>query len=109
MRRAAEFGGGTFTHIGQIDEVLEKMDLLYKKIDNPVATDINIHWPNTVESYPARIPTLYQGDPLLVMAKASYLAGDVIVTGRTVDNLWRQSLSLETGNQGRGVASLWAR
>jgi len=51
-------------------EVGKKMDLLYQKIDSPIVTDLHIQWPGEAESYPERLPALYLGEPLLVVAKA---------------------------------------
>ena len=48
----------------------KKMDLLYQKIDSPIVTDLHIQWPGEAESYPERLPALYLGEPLLVVAKA---------------------------------------
>ena len=109
MRQAAKFGRGIFTHIGGLNEVGKKMDLLYQKIDRPIATDLQIQWPGEVESYPARLPALYQGQPLIVVAKAPHLQGQVHITGVTARMPWTQSLSLETKSSQPGVGTLWAR
>jgi len=109
MRKAAEFGGGTFTHIGMSAEVANKMDTLYQKLDNPIASDIQINWPQEVESYPARLPSLYLNEPLLVVAKAEMLQGDIRITGNTAHLPWWRELSLETQTSHPGIATLWAR
>lgn len=109
MRQAAKFGRGTFTQIGALNEVGKKMDLLFQKIDRPIATDLHIQWPGEVESYPAKLPALYQGEPLLVVAKAAHLQGQVHITGVTARMPWTQSLSLETKSSQPGVGTLWAR
>ena len=33
MRKAAEFGRGTFTHIGSTSEVKAQMDAIFRKLD----------------------------------------------------------------------------
>jgi Ca-activated chloride channel family protein len=109
MRQAANFGRGTFTHIGDLNEVADKMAALYQKIDRPIVTNIAIQWPREVEYYPRRLPSLYQGEPLLVVAKAPDLAGEVHVTGDTAASNWRQSLSIDTRYSEPGVGSLWGR
>jgi Ca-activated chloride channel family protein len=109
MRQAAEYGRGTFTHIGSLREVGEKMDQLFTKIDSPVASDIRIDWPQALESYPAHIPAIYQGEPLLVAAKGSYLNGSVVVHGKTATAPWSQELSLDTRTSKPGVGTIWAR
>ena len=46
MTKAAQFGRGTFTYIGDLREVEEKMTRLFAKIDSPVLTDVAIRWPD---------------------------------------------------------------
>ncbi len=109
MRKAAEFGRGTFTYIGKASEAGEKMEALYRKINHPVATDIDIQWPFVAEVYPEKLPALYLGEPLLVVAKTQNLFGELQVSGSTADSIWRKSLSLDRTQNHPGVASLWAR
>ncbi|MDA0272141.1 MAG: marine proteobacterial sortase target protein [Proteobacteria bacterium] len=109
MRQAAEYGRGTFTHIGSLSEVSEKMDQLFTMIDSPVAADIRIEWPQAPESYPTHIPAIYQGEPLLVAAKGRYLHGSIVVHGTTAAAPWSQELSLDTRTSKPGVGTIWAR
>jgi len=108
MRRAAEFGAGTYTHIGDLSEVAQQMETLYRKLDNPVARNIQLNWPQAVESYPANIPSLYLHEPLLIVARADNLQGMVEVTADTANNSWYESLSLEVDKSHLGVGTLWA-
>ena len=111
MNRAASFGRGTHTYIGKLNEVQEKMTELFSKIEQPVLTHITMHWPNdlTVESWPNKLPDLYQGEPLLVAFRANQLPNQVLIAGRIADNEWKAKLSLQGGNQKQGVSKLWAR
>lgn len=109
MRQAAKFGRGTFTHVGKLDEVESRMDNLYSKIDSPLATDIVINWPGEVEVYPARLPALYRGEPLLVVGRAPHLSGIVEVSGLTAHSPWHQRLSIDVKDSRPGVGTLWAR
>ena len=40
MRKAAEIGGGTFTYIGNTQEVERRMAQLFQKIAHPMSTDL---------------------------------------------------------------------
>ena len=40
MTRAAELGRGTFTHIGSVDQVEERMRGLFEKLESPVVTNL---------------------------------------------------------------------
>ncbi len=109
MRRAARLGRGTHTHIGDIDEVQAQMSELFDKIDRPVASDIEIHWPGQVDVYPRRTPSVYQCEPLIVVARADSLEGQVRITGVAADAPFEQVISLDLEQQSTGTAKYWAR
>ena len=109
MRKAAEFGRGTFTHIGKLEEVEEKMENLFLKLESAVATNIQITWPNDVEFYPNHIPDLYHGEPLVIAAKVEDLSGELIITGHTENQFWSESIQMNEARNDNGIASVWAR
>ena len=45
MNRAAKFGRGTHTYIGNVSEIQSKMKILFSKLESPVLTNIHIQWP----------------------------------------------------------------
>ncbi|HKK23706.1 MAG TPA: marine proteobacterial sortase target protein [Pseudohaliea sp.] len=111
MRRAAEVGRGTFTHIGRREEAGPAMDALLARLASPVLTDIDVRWPAGVEAVPAIVPDLYAGQPVLqAVALDAPLAGAVALTGRLGGQRWAQTLRADaaTGNA-PGVGTLWAR
>jgi Ca-activated chloride channel family protein len=73
MRKAAEAGRGSYTFISALHEVREKMDALFKKLEHPQVTDIEVQWPSgvLVDAYPSTVPDLYLGEPITVKARAS--------------------------------------
>ncbi len=114
MRKAAETGRGTFTVISALHEVGEKMDRLFRKLENPQVTDIDVQWPSgvLVDSYPSIVPDLYLGEPIVVKARASgeVQSGDVVrITGNSVGGAWSNELLLAGRQPSAGVAALWAR
>ncbi|WP_417317329.1 marine proteobacterial sortase target protein [Emcibacter sp.] len=111
MRKAAEFGRGTFTHIGSAEEVSDKMQSLFKKLSAPVMTDIRISWPedSSVELWPERHPDLYLNEPLIIKARSPVTGGTLQVQGRLGNTLWKSSLPLDSAHQDTGVAQTWAR
>ena len=40
MTRASELGRGTYTHIGSVDQVDERMRKLFAKLESPVVTNL---------------------------------------------------------------------
>ncbi len=112
MRKAAEFGRGSFTHIGDINEVQQRMSSLLQQINQPLIRDITIEWPvgNAVEYYPEKIPDLYAGDPLVINATIAKLTGLITVRGKQQGGRdWKKTLTLSGNNNHRGIATLWAR
>ena len=110
MTKAAQFGHGTFTYIGDVREVEEKMGSLFARLETPVLTGIEVLWPEgaAVEAWPSRVPDLYLGEPVVVAARVTGPAGEVTVTGRRGGEEWRAALSL-AGRAGEGMGVLWAR
>ena len=111
MARAANFGRGTHTYIGRIDEVQAKMTELFKKIQNPVLTDLTLDWPGqlALESWPQKIPDLYQGEPLLITLRAATLPKHLTIRGRIAGKNWHSDISLKGGSNKAGINVLWAR
>jgi Ca-activated chloride channel family protein len=117
MRRAAEFGRGSHTHIGHIDQVGEKMDALFDRLSRPAVVSLRVDWPVEAEAWPERIPDLYVGEPLMVAARFGTTppAGEVTISGEIAGRPWTRRLrlaaqeDLESGGGHAGVASLWAR
>jgi len=118
MRKAAELGRGSFTYIGDIAEVGERMNDLLRKLDEPALTDIALTWPagpaSAVETYPATIPDLYQGQPVTFSARLpnatlATLAGRLALDGRTGNSTWHRDLDLVQVRAGAGIAAVWAR
>jgi len=114
MRKAAETGRGTFTTISALHEVGEKMDRLFRKLEHPQVTNIELQWPGgtVVDTYPAIVPDLYLGEPISVRVKASgpFRPGDSIrIVGDSLGGAWARDLILNVDAQSPGVAALWAR
>ena len=114
MRKAAEAGRGTFTIISALHEVGEKMDRLFRKLENPQVTDIDVQWPSgvIVDGYPSVVPDLYLGEPVTVKARASGAvpSGAVVrITGNSIGGAWTSELALTGNAQSAGVGALWAR
>lgn len=114
MRKAAEVGRGTFTIISALHEVGEKMDRLFRKLENPQVTNINVDWPGgvTIDAYPGVVPDLYLGEPVTVKARVSGSLPEnatVRISGDSMGGAWSRDLQLEISGESSGVAALWAR
>ena len=106
MRNAARAGRGTFTHIGDIGEVEQKMTDIFRKLESPVLSDIEVQLESGAEAWPQRVPDLYAGQPLVVTMKAPVThtaMPKVAATG------WSTTVAATTEETASGIAKLWAR
>jgi Ca-activated chloride channel homolog len=111
LKKAAEAGRGTFTFIGDVREVKEKMSTLFRKIENPALTDMNIVWPTSAVTFPDKLPDLYAGEPVVLTAELARGATDglVVLSGVRDGKVWTAKLPLDTGTSEPGIGVLWAR
>ena len=111
MHKAAQYGRGSYTYIGKIQEVDEKMSALFRKIQMPVLSALEVQWPDNaqVEMWPERLPDLYAGEPLILTARLPVLKDKVIIKGKSQQQDWQVSIPLLSDHQSSGVAGLWAR
>ena len=110
MSKAAQFGRGTFTYIGDVSEVQSKMNLLFQKLETAVMTDLTVVFDDReVEMWPQRMPDLYQGEPLLLTARTHLNNQSVVVSGERNREVWKNRLVLKQSSRGTGIATMWAR
>jgi Ca-activated chloride channel family protein len=111
LTKAAQFGRGTFTFIGDVREVRQKMTDLFRKLESPALTDITVDWPGGTDAWPRRVPDLYAGEPVVVTAQfpAGTLQGNVLISGSRAGQKWQAVLPMQDGATEAGVAVLWAR
>jgi len=111
MTRAAQFGRGTFTYIGDVREVKAKMTALFRKLEQPALTDITVDWPAGADVWPKVIPDLYAGEPVVVTAQynVNAVSGNVALAGRRGGTMWGTMLPVTDQVPHAGVGVLWAR
>lgn len=111
MTKAAQLGRGTFTYIGRVDEVRARMDELFAKLETPVLKGVQAHWPHgaQVEAWPARLPDLYAGEPVVLVARLDRLEGELRLVGERSGAAWEARVALERNAGAAGLGSLWAR
>jgi Ca-activated chloride channel family protein len=118
MRKAAELGRGTFTYIGDVTEVGQRMTELLRKLEEPAVTGIAVRWPAglaaNAEMYPATVPDMYAGQLVTFSArlpgtKLAQVGGALAIEGQEGDRVWRQDIDMGAARTGLGVAAVWAR
>jgi Ca-activated chloride channel family protein len=111
MRKLAQLGRGSFTHIGDPAEVAEKMTTLFRKLESAVATDIEIEFSGgrELEMYPYKVPDLYLGEPVLVAVRLDEPFRAATVTGWTGETPWRVEVDERDVLEREGIHVVWAR
>ncbi|KPK00031.1 MAG: hypothetical protein AMJ60_02945 [Desulfobacterales bacterium SG8_35] len=111
MRNIAERGKGTFTYIGEVKEVKERMEELYTKLENPLLTDIMLTLSDRadVEMFPDPIPDLYLGEPVTLVAKTEEVPDQFTISGYYAGRFWQKEINAKAAGLGEGVSILWAR
>ena len=120
MQRAAELGRGSYTYIGNTQKVGETMRALFRKIERPMATGLATRWDgfpadgHRIDSYPGRLPDLYDGEPVILAARI--MGGDfsmqntaLSVSGKVDGVVWQQKINLSTAHPVKGAGTLWGR
>ncbi len=111
MRKAAQFGKGTFTYIGSTTDVQDTMNRLFLTLEHPALTDITIQSgdPTFVDILPNPLPDLYHGEPLTVAFRSTRLPTSITITGNLAGTHWETTQSLIDANPRNGIAVYWAR
>ncbi len=111
MRKAAEFGKGTFTFIRSTQEVQEKMGRLFQKLEQPALIDLALKSSTPIlrDMVPNPIPDLYVGEPLTIVFRGTELPPAITIHGRQGERIWETTQSLEDSQPRQGIAVHWAR
>jgi Ca-activated chloride channel family protein len=108
LRRAAELGRGSLTQISSLLEVAKGMAELFARLEAPMLRDIEVRWSDpAAEAWPARVPDLYLGEPLVVTSRLGE-AGPVAVSGQRSGSTWQDVLPAPAEVKGAGLDKLWA-
>jgi len=109
MNKAALIGKGSYTNIGNLDDVDISMNELFVKLSSPALTDVAIDWNMDVEQNPRVIPDLYTDQPIIVTAKMLDNDPNVVLSGYANKTTWSVPFSLKKDGRSQGIAKLWAR
>jgi Ca-activated chloride channel homolog len=110
MTRAAEIGRGTFTHIGSVDQVQERMRELIEKLENPVVTGLTASYTgDAMDATPDALPDLYRGEPIVIAAKLGATDGVLEIKGMIGARPWTVTVPIAKAAEGAGLSKLWAR
>ncbi len=111
MKKAAQFGRGTYTYIGSSHEVESRMNTLFEKLARPVMTNLNVKWSRRegLEMWPSQLPDIYMGEPVTFIARSAQPQSQIDITGERGAVHWQARFSLSEAQEGKGLGVLWAR
>jgi len=109
MRKSAEIGRGSHTHIGQVGEVEERISSLWSRIENPAIQNICVDWGMDAEFYPEVIPDLYAGEPLWIYARLPMQPREITLCGELDGRYWEMESRPLPSSGSSNLATLWAR
>jgi Ca-activated chloride channel family protein len=110
MTRAAAMGRGSYTFIGKLSEVQEKMTTLFTMLEQPAITNLVLSGGNINEMLPSPLPDLYQGEPLLAFIRAKKSQQNIQISGLSGGRTpWQLTLDGTSFTDRPGIAALWAR
>lgn len=112
MERMAKEGRGAVAYLSPSDSAADIMASFFERISHPALTDIQIDWGgmNVADVYPARLPDVFVGRPVVITGKYLGDPDDVIVRGLrdNEQHSFRVSAGRE-GAQNANISKVWAR
>ncbi|RDX36591.1 marine proteobacterial sortase target protein [Kangiella sp. HD9-110m-PIT-SAG07] len=112
MNKAANFGRGTYTYIGSINEVRSQLQNLFKKLRHPALTDLQLTGAKaaSIDLQPKVLRDLYLGEPLFVSYRTQKdHAVSLKVSGKSDVYDWSSNIPVVVNGKDKGIAKLWAR
>jgi Ca-activated chloride channel homolog len=112
LQEMAATGRGSYTFIAQREKVGERMEDLFRKLEQPALVDLALQWPGGIQPELATsLPRdVYTGDPIVILARLPSLpSGMLTLTGRRDGRSWRQELAITMVDGQSGLSKLWAR
>jgi Ca-activated chloride channel family protein len=113
MRKSAQFGRGSYTFIGDTQEVSDKMDQLFSKMEQVVMTDLHLELEGiegeVAQVLPEKLPDLYYGEPVVLSLKMKQIPERAVITGRLNGHTWVNAVRLKRSTHQSGLKVLFGR
>lgn len=109
MSEAARAGRGSYTTIARVAEVEQRMEALFRMLESPVLTSLQLDLPEARESLPDPIPDLYAGEPIQLVMRLDGPPAQARLRGRLGQQPWSAQLDLAGAADQAGIGVLWAR
>ena len=112
MERMAKEGRGVAAYLGLQDSAEQVMGNFFDRVSRPALTDVEIDWGGMTvrDTYPAELPDLFVGRPLVVAGRYDGEPTTVTLSGTVGDA--RRALAVAANDRssaGPSIAKVWAR
>ena len=112
MERMAKEGRGAVAYLAPHDSAKDIMEGFFNRISHPALTDVDIDWGGmaVTDVYPARLPDMFVGRPVVVTGKFLGTATDIVVSGTAAGEIRRVTVA-GAGSAAANVyvPKIWAR
>jgi len=104
-------GGGASTYVSLHEHAGDAVKRILKTMERPAMSQVAVDWGGwqTDEVWPNRIPDLFPGKPLQIIAKLPAGGGPVRVTGRVGEASWTEVIDPVVLERARAIETTWAR
>jgi Ca-activated chloride channel family protein len=112
LQEMAAAGRGSYTFIAEREQVGQRMQDLFRKLEQPALVDLALQWPGGIQPDVATsLPRdVYAGDPIVILARLPSLpSGTLTLSGRRDGRAWQQQLPITLVDGQSGLSKLWAR
>jgi Ca-activated chloride channel family protein len=111
MRKAAQHGRGTFTYIGTAQEVQDKMNRLFVKLEQPAFLNLALEasTEGTWDLLPTPLPDVYAGEPLMVAFRTASPPAQLTVSGHHGTIPWKNVVPFSSALSRQGITVYWVR
>ena len=112
LDRMANLGHGAVAYLSLNDDAGAVMDRFFDRISHPALTDIEIDWRGlgATDVYPARIPDLFVGRPVILTGRFTGDPGSAItVRGNAGGETRRITVQAGASTEHTGLPFVWAR
>ena len=112
MERMAKIGRGAVAYLTTQDKAGRIMGQYFDRISQPALTDIEINWGSlaATDVYPARVPDLFVGRPVVITGKYVGAESDIVVNGRSAGRVASMTVRHDPGaTENPQLPKLWAR
>ncbi|QKK09745.1 MAG: VWA domain-containing protein [Planctomycetota bacterium] len=116
IERMAKLGNGAVAYLGLEDDGGDVMAKFFERAARPAMSNLSIEWPALVaaEVYPAKLPDVYVGRPVVITGRFDPATADspvrlVGLAGDQALNLAVSRTRVEDQALARGLRAVWAR